>query len=135
MKNTALVIAIFISLASYAQAPVQTSTAVVNKDVKPQIKFETMVIDFGKIKKDVPVEKEFNFTNTGNASLIISSARASCGCTTPVAPKDPILPGQTGVIKAGFNARNLGTFNKPITVTSNAEENTVIINIKGEVVE
>ena len=135
MKNALLVITIFISLAAFAQAPVQASTSLVSKDAKPQIKFETMVLDFGKIKKDIPVEKEFTFTNTGNASLIISSAHASCGCTTPVAPKDPILPGKTGVIKAGFNARNLGNFNKQITVTSNAEESTVIINIKGEVIE
>ena len=135
MKNTLLFIASFISLATFAQAPIQATNAVVSKEVKPQIKFEAMVIDFGKIKKDVPVEKEFRFTNTGNAPLIIASAHASCGCITPHPPKDPILPGQTGVITAGFNARNVGSFSKGITVASNAGESSVIITIKGEVVE
>jgi hypothetical protein len=135
MKNTFFIITTFIALAAFAQAPIQNSTALVTKDAKAQIKFESTVIDFGKIKKDIPVEKEFVFTNTGNAALIISSAHASCGCTTPVAPKDPILPGATGVIKAGFNARTLGPFSKQITVASNAEESSMMIIIKGEVVE
>ena len=135
MKNTLLIIATFISVAAFSQAPVQASNTVVTKDAKAQIKFDNTVIDFGKIKKDIPVEKEFTFTNTGNAPLIISSAHASCGCTTPVAPKDPIAPGQTATIKAGFNARNLGHFSKPITVTSNADESSIIVTITGEVVE
>ena len=110
MKKTLLIIAAFISVAAFAQVPVQALNTVVSKDAKAQIKFDNVVIDFGKIKKDIPVEKDFTFTNTGNAPLIISSAHASCGCTTPVAPKDPIAPGQTGTIKAGFNARNVGHF-------------------------
>ena len=78
MKNTLLIIATFISVAAFSQAPVQASNTVVTKDAKAQIKFDNTVIDFGKIKKDIPVEKEFTFTNTGNAPLIISSAHASC---------------------------------------------------------
>jgi len=135
MKNTLLIIATFIALATFAQAPIQGQNAAVSKGGKAQIKFETRELDFGKIKKDTPATRDFVFVNTGNVPLIISNAHAGCGCTTPHAPDGPILPGQTGVITTGFNARNLGNFTKQVTVTSNAEESSIILVIKGEVVQ
>ena len=135
MKNTMLLILSIITLTAFSQTPSKDKTLVASNDAKPHIKFETMVIDFGKIKKDVPVEKEFTFTNTGSAPLIISSAHASCGCTTPHSPTEAILPGKKNAITAGFNAKNLGQFTKTIAVSSNADENNLILTIKGEVVE
>ena len=135
MKNTLLIIAAFITLCTFAQEPVKEKSLLVNNDAKPHIKFETTVIDFGKIKKDKPVEKDFAFVNSGSAPLIITSAHPSCGCTTPHAPTEAILPGKKSVITAGYNAKNLGQFTKTITVSSNADESNVILTIKGEVVE
>ena len=135
MKNTILMIALILSLSAIAQEPAKNPNLLVGNDGKAHIKFETTVIDFGKIKKDVPVEKEFAFSNTGTAPLIITSANKSCGCTTPRIPTEAILPGKKSVIGAGFNAHNLGGFSKTITVVSNAEENNIILTIKGEVIE
>lgn len=135
MKNTLHIIAAFITLNAFAQEPAKDKDLLVNNDAKPHIKFETMVIDFGKIKKDKPVEKDFAFVNSGNAPLIITSAHPSCGCTTPHAPTEAILSGRKGVITAGYNAKNPGQFTKTITVSSNAVESNVVLTIKGEVVE
>ncbi|HWZ35443.1 MAG TPA: DUF1573 domain-containing protein, partial [Mucilaginibacter sp.] len=56
------------------------------------IKYEASAFDFGKIKQGEKVSHSFKFTNTGKSPLIVTSAVASCGCTTPVWPKSPVLP-------------------------------------------
>ncbi|MBI5540990.1 MAG: DUF1573 domain-containing protein [Bacteroidia bacterium] len=112
------------------------TTAFVNAQTKEaKITFTEESFDFGSIAEEKgPVTKEFTFTNTGAAPLIVQNVKASCGCTTPEWTKDPVLPGKKGIIKATYNPQNRpGQFNKTITVTSNAENNTVILTIKGEV--
>ncbi len=91
--------------------------------------------DFGRIPQGKPVTAEFTFTNTGELPLLISHAKASCGCTGVEYPKAAILPGQSGGIKATFNAAASGTFSKSVMVESNAEGGTMALYVKGEVVK
>ena len=56
----------------------------------PVMSFEKVEHDFGTIQRGTPQETVFTFTNTGNAPLIITNAKSSCGCTVPNPPKDPI---------------------------------------------
>ena len=97
--------------------------------------FETTSLnhDFGKIKQGVPVMHEFKFTNKGKVPMVITNVAASCGCTTPDWTRDPIAPGGEGFIKATYNAASPGAFNKTVTVTSNVENGSVQLFIKGEV--
>lgn len=99
------------------------------------IQFETNVVDLGEIEHNVPATVEFEFTNEGEEALIITNARASCGCTVADFPRTPIQPGETGVIKAVYNARALGRFSKNVTVTSNASNASLVLTLKGEVKE
>jgi hypothetical protein len=101
----------------------------------PNINFEKTAHDFGKIEEAKgAVSIEFKFTNTGGSPIIISNVKASCGCTTPDWTKDPVLPGKSGFVKATYDPKNRpGPFNKTITVTSNAENATVVLSIKGDV--
>ncbi len=101
-----------------------------------KITFAEESYDFGKIAEEKgPVTHEFSFTNTGAQPLIIQNVRASCGCTAPDWTKDPVLPGKKGVVKATFDPKGRpGPFNKSITVSSNAENSTVVLTIKGEVI-
>jgi hypothetical protein len=100
-----------------------------------KITFTEESFDFGTINEEKgPVTHEFSFTNTGAQPVIIQGVKASCGCTTPDWTKDPVLPGKKGVVKATYNpAGRPGPFNKSITVTSNAENATVVLIIKGSV--
>jgi len=98
-----------------------------------QIQFSKVEHDFGDIPQGEPVTCEFEFTNTGDADLILLTVKASCGCTTPEWPKEPIAPGKTGVIKAVYNAAGLGTFNKSVTVTTNAGSEKTTLRLKGNV--
>lgn len=91
--------------------------------------------DFGRVPQGKPVTAQFAFTNKGELPLVISQAKGSCGCTGVDYPKEPIMPGQSGQIKATFNAAALGAFNKSVTVESNAEGGTQVLYFKGEVVK
>ena len=101
-----------------------------------EIDFEEISYDFGQIEEGTVATHEFVFTNTGDIPLVISSVKASCGCTTPYWTKEPVLPGKKGVVKASYNSRNRpGGFNKSITITSNARHATKMVYIKGVAVK
>ncbi len=101
----------------------------------PEIKFEKVVYDYGTIKEESNGTCEFKFTNTGKTPLILSGAKASCGCTVPSWPTEPIAPGKAGTIKVTYDTKRIGVINKQIIVTSNAKTQTVILTIKGNVTE
>ncbi len=100
----------------------------------PDIVFETEVVDYGTIEQNSNGVREFKFKNTGKEPLIITSCRASCGCTVPTCPKEPIKRGKTGIIKVKYSTNRLGRFSKTITVTSNAKTPRKVLTIKGDVI-
>lgn len=118
MKNLFTLIALFIGTVIFSQ----------------DFKFETEMIDYGKIAKGSKGERVFVFTNIGDAPLIISNVVSSCGCTIPEKPTNPILPGKKGEIKVSYDTNRLGGFSKTITITSNAKAGQKAIRIKGLVV-
>ncbi len=104
----------------------------------PKIEFAAKenTIDYGKVTKSENGARDFIFTNTGNAPLIITNVLSTCGCTVPTKPNEPIMPGKTGKITVKYNMAP-GPIRKTITVESNAvnyEAGRVALKIKGEVV-
>jgi len=80
----------------------------------------------------------FPFTNTGDEPLVIKTATASCGCTTPEYSKREIAPGGRDSIKVTYqgSTRRPGTFKKIVTVTINSHEYDVKhVYITGEMVD
>lgn len=100
---------------------------------KAVIEFKSEVIDYGEIAKGSDGVRQFEFTNKGDAPLIISKVYSSCGCTIPKKPEEPIAPGSTGVIEVKYDTNRCGPIRKTITVYSNATESTKAIKIKGTV--
>ncbi len=99
-----------------------------------QISFDKETHDYGTIKNGANGTCTFEFKNTGNAPLILSNAKGSCGCTVPTWPKEPIAPGATGVISVKYDTKRQGAINKSVTITSNAtNEPNKVIRIKGNV--
>ncbi len=96
----------------------------------PVMTFEKAEHDFGTIEQGTPQETAFKFTNTGNAPLIITDAKSSCGCTVPNPPKDPIAPGETGELLVKFNGQGQNQVTKTITVTANTEKGSELLRIK-----
>jgi hypothetical protein len=104
-------------------APGQTSAT----EVEDATKLTTMqwldsVVNSGTILEGQKLEVSFRFKNTGDKPLVIESAQPSCGCTVPVKPEEPIMPGKEGLIKAVFNSEGrTGTNHKTITVHANTK--------------
>lgn len=100
-----------------------------------KIVFDEMTHDFGSFKEaDGNQTTSFSFTNSGTEPLVLSNVRASCGCTTPKWTREPVAPGAKGSIEVSYNPKNRpGSFNKSVTVSSNAENPTVVLRITGQV--
>ncbi|WP_396638469.1 DUF1573 domain-containing protein [Maribacter sp. R77961] len=96
----------------------------------PVMTFEKAEHDFGTIEQGTPQETAFKFTNTGNAPLIITDAKSTCGCTVPNPPKDPIAPGESGELLVKFNGAGQNQITKNITVTANTEKGSELLRIK-----
>ncbi|WP_246203048.1 DUF1573 domain-containing protein [Fulvivirga lutimaris] len=100
----------------------------------PAFKFNELDHDFGTINEGDVVEHTFSFTNTGDAPLIIQSAKGSCGCTVPTWPKEPIPVGGTGEITAQFNSKGKPNIqNKTVTITANTWPKQSTLRIKAMV--
>ncbi|MDO5664025.1 MAG: DUF1573 domain-containing protein [Bacteroidia bacterium] len=101
----------------------------------PKAQFKKNIHDFGTIKEEIgAVTTQFEFTNTGKSPLIIQRVSTSCGCTTPSYTREPILPGKSGIIEAKYSTiARPGTFNKTITVYTNAPDTVYVLTIKGNV--
>lgn len=100
-----------------------------------KMKFEKTEYDFGTINEGDVVETVFKFTNSGKSELIISSAKASCGCTIPQWPKEPIMPGESGEIKVKFNSRRKpNRQQKQVTLTTNTDNGKEYLKIKAMVI-
>lgn len=97
----------------------------------PVMSFDKSEHDFGTIEAGVPQETIFKFTNTGEAPLIITEAKSSCGCTIPEYPKNaPVAPGASGELKVRFNGSGQNQVTKTITVTANTVKGSEILRIK-----
>jgi hypothetical protein len=128
MKNKYLIIILlFLCTVGFSQS-----------GAKIEFKAKDNTIDYGTVtKKGDNGIRSFEFTNTGDAPLIITNVLSTCGCTVPTAPTAPILPGKTGKIDIKYNMTP-GPIRKTITVESNAvnyDSGRIPLKIKGEVVE
>ena len=100
-----------------------------------KIEFESETIDYGTIENNADGNREFKFKNTGNAPLVITTAKGSCGCTVPTWPKEPIKPGDSGDIEVSFDtAGKSNRQNKTITLTTNTESGREVLTLKGSVI-
>ena len=99
----------------------------------PSIEFEMLKHDFGALQQGGDGTVNFIFTNTGTEPLILSNVRSSCGCTVPEWPREPINAGQSAAILVKYDTRRVGSFNKSISVYTNASETPIVLRISGKV--
>ena len=96
----------------------------------PVIAFDKTEHDFGEIEAKTAVETVFKYTNTGEAPLVITDIKSSCGCTVPQDwSRDPLAPGDTGEFTVKFNGSGTNKVSKTITVTANTEKGTETVKI------
>ena len=112
-----------------------TANSNAEKVLTPNIEMLETSYNFGEIQQGESVTHDFILKNTGDADLIISAAKGSCGCTVPEWPKTPIAKGEEATIKVTFNsAGKSGKQNKTVTLVTNAIPNTKVLTINGNVI-
>ncbi|RIW16206.1 DUF1573 domain-containing protein [Algoriphagus lacus] len=99
-----------------------------------QFQFTEMEYDFGNINEGQVIEHVFNFTNNGQAPLVISNITASCGCTSPEWTKTPVNPGESGFVKVVFNSTAKSGAQAPtVTIQANTNPTVTRLRMKGSV--
>ncbi|MFN8152757.1 MAG: DUF1573 domain-containing protein [Bacteroidia bacterium] len=102
----------------------------------PKFEFTENNFDFGTINSGEDVVHEFKFKNIGDADLIISQVKGSCGCTQPTYPEGPIAPGDEGIISVTFHSAGIaGQVVKDVTILANTTPTTKVLTISGEVIK
>lgn len=124
MKNSVFTfITLFISFFIFSQ------------EKQAEIKFEVTTIDYGEVEFESDGKRVFKFKNVGTAPLIFKRISSSCGCTIPKKPEKPIEPGESGEIEVEYDTKRVGIFMKAISVVSNSKNSSIVLRIKGEVLE
>lgn len=129
MKKIILIVSVlsFFALSLHAQeTPVSSNDSII---------FDKIIHDYGTIEKGSEGTSVFTFTNKGKKPLVLSNVRASCGCTVPEWPQQPVAPGESAEIKVKYNTNIAGNFNKTITVNSNAANSMLILRVRGNVTQ
>ncbi len=86
----------------------------------PQISFDRLNHDFGKVIHGTSPVTSFQVTNIGDEPLIIEKLRSSCGCARAIKGKRELAPGEKSVIEAKILTTGLkhGKHTKSIYVHS-----------------
>ncbi|MGB5321349.1 DUF1573 domain-containing protein [Lutimonas sp.] len=129
-----ILVLLFIGVVSFSMNG-QTKEEIKKDYTGPVFEFESDVIDYGEIAVNSDGNRVFKFTNVGKSPLIITNVKGSCGCTVPTKPEEPIMPGESGEIKVKYATNRIGPFSKTVTITSNAYEPTLVLKVKGRVLE
>lgn len=99
-----------------------------------KFKFTEETHDYGEVVEGPNAEYDFEFKNVGKKPIVINEAHGSCGCTVPKWPTEPILPKQKGVIHVSYTTKGRqGPINKDVTINSNAQQQPMILHIRGNV--
>lgn len=142
MRNVlwaASIIVLFFSCSQEQKTDTLVHVSEINVENTPaaiaSIKFVEEEYDFGIIDEGDIVSHTFNFTNDGEVDLLITDAKASCGCTVPQYPRKPIAPGEQGKINVRFDSSHKpGMQRKTISIFANIEYHTVVLKIKSQVI-
>lgn len=101
-----------------------------------KIEYKTDAIDYGTVsKKNDNGIRTFEFTNSGDADLVITDVKPTSGFTVTGKPKSAVKPGDKGQIEVKYSMVP-GPFRKTITIQSNAvnvPDGVVALKLKGEV--
>ena len=109
-----------------------TASGEVTNGKAPKFEFEMTEYDFGTIVQGQKVKQIFKFKNVGDADLVISDAKGSCGCTVPTYPEKPIAPGESEEIEVVFDsAGKSGDQVKTVTLHANTSPTETVLKLKG----
>jgi hypothetical protein len=90
------------------------------------------IFDAGKVLKGEKIDAEFKIKNTGFYPLVVADVKGSCTCTVADKPEDPIMPGESYIIRAYVDTDRTGTgaISKSITIVANTDPSISSVVVK-----
>ncbi len=99
-----------------------------------QLAFEQIVLDFGEVWDVANMVGSFPFRNTGDAALVFSDIKASCGCTSTKLDSMTYEPGAADEIDVVWDPKGFGQQSKTITVRSNSASGPIqVLTIRASI--
>ena len=96
----------------------------------PAMSFDKTTHDFGVIQNGTPVETVFSYTNTGQAPLVITDIKSTCGCTVPKDwSREPLNPGESSQFTVKFDGKGRNNTSKTVTITANTQTGRETVKI------
>lgn len=126
MKRVIVMMAFLMVYGSFAEESVPAPKLVITE---PQF-------DFGTRPNTEVVEHSFELRNEGDAPLVITRVKASCGCTVAKLTSKEIAPGESEKLTAKLNLKGRrGRQNKGIRIQSNdPTQPSIMVFLKGTAV-
>ncbi|MCC7465623.1 MAG: DUF1573 domain-containing protein [Saprospiraceae bacterium] len=97
----------------------QTLKAVDNSQNAGKVEWLDRQITTGNVPFGAPVTGEFRFKNVSTENLLILQVKSTCHCTVTDWDRNPVAPGQTGVIKVSYDGQKEGDFYRIVSVLTN----------------
>ena len=93
------------------------------------------LFDAGDVVKGEMVTAEFEIKNTGDYPLVIGEVKGSCSCTVADYPREPIAPGETGIVSAHVDTDKVeaGLMNKGVRIVANTDPSITQVVIRANV--
>jgi hypothetical protein len=86
----------------------------------PRIRVEPAEFDFGRVKPQRTLRKEFRLLNLGERDLVIERISRSCGCTAADTDTRTLAPGASTPLRVSVETRNSsGDIEHRVLVKSN----------------
>lgn len=102
----------------------------------PAVTFDTTDVHLGRMLQGDVGHYTYNFTNTGEAPLVISNISASCGCTVAKKyPRGKIMPGEGGAVEVEYDSQSKwGEQVSVISLTVNTIPNRIELALRANVI-
>lgn len=99
-----------------------------------EFSFDKKVYKFDSVEEGDQLEHTFEFTNTGEAPLIITDYKVECTCTKAIYSNKPIMPGESSNIKVTFDTEGkIGWQYRKIILYANTKKTPTSIEIRVKV--
>ncbi len=94
------------------------------------------VFDAKKVAVGEVIHAKFTVENTGDVPLVLSDVKGSCSCTVADFPKDPIAPGEKGVVKATVDTKSapIGHLEKSIRINANTTPELTVVSVQATII-
>lgn len=99
------------------------------------IEVKNAIIDVGQVKFCNPVTVEYELKNNTNRPLLITKVKPGCGCIAVDYPHESVVRDGSFVIRATYDAQQLGHFERHLEVFAYGMDESLMLTIKGVVVE